>query len=92
MDNLGGTPASRWPWPRPRRHRRPGWYASTRKSCPLTADGTVLGPGSRRHYSPSSSIYRQYAAQMTRALAERYKDHPALALWHVDNELGCHVG
>ena len=24
-------------------------------------------------------------------MAERYKDHPALALWHVDNELGCHV-
>ena len=28
---------------------------------------------------------------MTRVIAERYKDHPALALWHVDNELGCHV-
>ncbi|POH61085.1 beta-galactosidase [Arthrobacter glacialis] len=59
---------------------------------PVSADGTTLGPGSRRHYSPSSSVYRQYAAQITRVLAERYKDHPALVLWHVDNELGCHVG
>jgi beta-galactosidase len=25
------------------------------------------------------------------ALAERYKDHPALAAWHVNNEYGCHV-
>ncbi len=23
-------------------------------------------------------------------MAERYRDHPALALWHVSNELGCH--
>ena len=23
-------------------------------------------------------------------MAERYGDHPALALWHVSNELGCH--
>lgn len=59
---------------------------------PVTADGSTLGPGSRRHYSPSSSVYREYAAKMTRTLAERYKDHPALVLWHVDNELGCHVG
>lgn len=58
---------------------------------PVTADGTVLGPGSRRHYSPSSAVYRRYATGITRVLAERYKDHPALALWHVDNELGCHV-
>lgn len=28
---------------------------------------------------------------MTRVMAERYAEHPALALWHVDNELGCHV-
>ncbi|ALV42241.1 beta-galactosidase [Pseudarthrobacter sulfonivorans] len=58
---------------------------------PVTADGTVLGPGSRRHYTPSSAVYRRYATGITRVIAERYKDHPALALWHVDNELGCHV-
>lgn len=58
---------------------------------PVTADGTVLGPGSRRHYTPSSAVYRRYATGITRKLAERYKNHPALALWHVDNELGCHV-
>ena len=28
---------------------------------------------------------------MTRAMAERYGDHPALALWHVSNEYGDHV-
>ncbi|WP_425353733.1 beta-galactosidase [Arthrobacter stackebrandtii] len=70
----------------------PAWLVRKHPEIlPVTADGTVLGPGSRRHYSPSSSVYRTYAAGITRALAERYKDHPALVLWHVDNELGCHV-
>lgn len=70
----------------------PAWLVAKHPEIlPITAGGTTLGPGSRRHYSPSSGIYRSYAAKMTRALAERYKGHPALALWHVDNELGCHV-
>ncbi|NUT72999.1 beta-galactosidase [Pseudarthrobacter sp. C4D7] len=70
----------------------PAWLVRKHPEIlPVTADGTVLGPGSRRHYTPSSSAYRRYAAGITRVLAERYKDHPALALWHVDNELGCHI-
>src|SRR6478736_10075369 len=70
----------------------PAWLVRKHPEIlPVTADGTVLGPGSRRHYTPSSAVYRRYAAGITRVLAERYKDHPALALWHVDNELGCHV-
>ena len=70
----------------------PAWLVRKHPEIlPVTADGTVLGPGSRRHYTPSSAAYRRYATGITRVLAERYKDHPALVLWHVDNELGCHV-
>ena len=70
----------------------PAWLVRKHPEIlPVTADGTVLGPGSRRHYTPSSAVYRRYATGITRVIAERYKDHPALALWHVDNELGCHV-
>jgi beta-galactosidase len=70
----------------------PAWLVRMHPEIlPVLADGTVLGPGSRRHYTPSSAVYRRYAIGITRVLAERYKDHPALALWHVDNELGCHV-
>jgi beta-galactosidase len=70
----------------------PAWLVRKHPEIlPVTADGTVLGPGSRRHYTPSSAAYRRYATGITRKLAERYKNHPALALWHVDNELGCHV-
>lgn len=39
----------------------------------------------------ASPVFRASALHMTRVLAERYRDHPALALRHVDNELGCHV-
>ncbi|MFC9333730.1 beta-galactosidase [Arthrobacter sp. NPDC057009] len=70
----------------------PAWLVRRHPGVlPVTAEGTVLERGSRRHYSPSSAAYRRYATGITRKLAERYKDHPALALWHVDNELGCHV-
>ena len=58
---------------------------------PVTEDGTVLSQGGRQAYAVSAPLLRQYAVTMTRVMAERYGDHPALALWHVDNELGCHV-
>ncbi|TDE95150.1 beta-galactosidase [Occultella glacieicola] len=58
---------------------------------PRLADGTVLGQGGRQAYAISSKVYRDYAVKMAKAVAERYAGHPALALWHVDNEIGCHV-
>ncbi|CAL9365417.1 Beta-galactosidase [Streptomyces sp. enrichment culture] len=58
---------------------------------PRTAEGTVLHQGARQSYAIASPVFRAYALRMTRTMAERYGDHPALALWHVDNELGCHV-
>ena len=57
---------------------------------PETAEGVTLWPGARQAYSVSNPVFRDYALRMTRAMAERYADHPAVALWHVDNELGCH--
>lgn len=33
-------------------------------------------------------MYREAAAAIARALAERYAEHPALAMWHVHNEYG----
>lgn len=53
---------------------------------PVTADGTVLWHGSRRHYCPHSPVYHEHAIQIVTKLAERYANHPALAMWHVDNE------
>jgi beta-galactosidase len=70
----------------------PPWLARLHpESLPVTADGVRLWPGSRQVYCPSSPAYREAAGNLVRRLAERYCDHPALALWHVNNEYGCHV-
>jgi len=61
------------------------------KMLPVTADGSTLWHGSRRHYCSHNPDYHNYAKRIAVQLAERYKDHPALAMWHVDNEYGCHV-
>ncbi len=52
---------------------------------------TPLGPNSRGSACPASPVFREHALRITRALAERYGQHPALAMWHVHNEYGLPV-
>lgn len=59
---------------------------------PVTAEGVTLWHGSRRHYCPHNPRYHEYADRIALELARRYQDHPSLAMWHVDNEYGCHIG
>jgi beta-galactosidase len=71
----------------------PAWFSRTYpQSLPVTRDGQVLGIGARESFCPSSPDYRRSAVGIARALGERYGAHPALALWHVHNEYGAHVG
>ncbi|MDT7785044.1 MAG: beta-galactosidase [Pseudonocardiales bacterium] len=51
----------------------------------VMADGVRMSHASRNHVCPSSSVYR-YAKGIVSVLAHRYGDHPALKLWHVNNE------
>ena len=70
----------------------PPWLAALHpESLPVTQNGVVLHPGSRQHYCPSNAAYKDRASELVRRIADRYKDHPALAMWHVNNEYGCHV-
>jgi beta-galactosidase len=70
----------------------PAWLARRHpESLPVTADGVTLWPGSRQHWCPSSRAYREAARALVERLAGRYAEHPALAMWHVGNEYGCHV-
>jgi len=70
----------------------PPWLASLHPtSLPITRDGIKLRPGSRQHYCPNSVAYREAAAALVQQLANRYGSHPALGLWHIGNEYGCHV-
>ncbi|MFH8594668.1 beta-galactosidase [Streptomyces rimosus] len=58
---------------------------------PQGPDGQRRWPGGRQHYCPSSPVYREHAVRLVKRLAARYAEHPALALWHVGNEYGCHT-
>lgn len=44
--------------------------------------------GGRHNHCYTSPYYRRKTAEMNRMLAERYKDHPALGMWHISNEYG----
>ena len=48
--------------------------------------------GRRHNHCFTSPIYREKVQNMNTRLAKRYKDHPALLVWHVSNEYGgeCH--
>jgi beta-galactosidase len=71
----------------------PAWMVRMHpEMLPVTAEGLRLWHGSRRHYCPHNPDYHRYATRIATQLAEHYKDHPALAMWHVDNEYGCHIG
>jgi beta-galactosidase len=70
----------------------PPWLARLHpETLPMRADGVRLWPGSRQHYCPSSPVYRHHATRLVEQVAGRYGEHPALALWHIGNEYGCHV-
>jgi beta-galactosidase len=71
----------------------PAWLVERHPEIlPVDEMGATLRPGSRRHYCPHAPAYREAARRIARVLAERFCSHPALAMWHVDNEYGCHVG
>ncbi|MBC8078709.1 MAG: beta-galactosidase, partial [Gorillibacterium sp.] len=44
--------------------------------------------GGRHNSCPNSPTYRKHSALIAGKLAERYKDHPALVIWHISNEYG----
>ncbi|KAA9152656.1 beta-galactosidase [Amycolatopsis acidicola] len=58
---------------------------------PVRADGTRLSAGSRQQFCPSSPVFREHAARLAEQVATRYGRHPALAMWHIGNEYGCHI-
>ncbi len=69
----------------------PPWFSRRYPdSLPVTADGVRLSYGSRQAFCPSSPDYRRAAAALTTAIVRRYGEHPAVVLWHVHNEYGCH--
>ncbi|WP_440104866.1 beta-galactosidase [Streptosporangium sp. H16] len=71
----------------------PPWFGLAHPDAlTVTPDGTRLTHGSRDTYCVHAPAYRAACVSVARTLAERYRDHPALAMWHVHNEYGtpCH--
>ncbi|WP_433752699.1 beta-galactosidase [Paenibacillus amylolyticus] len=67
----------------------PAWMA---KKYPdvlrVDADGRKRKFGGRHNSCPNSPTYRKYVEKIADKLAERYKDHPAVLVWHISNEYG----
>ncbi|MEA3309045.1 MAG: beta-galactosidase [Chloroflexota bacterium] len=69
----------------------PAWMVKAYPQIlPVDAEGRRRHFGSRRHYCPTSEIYREQTRRIVTALAARYGKHPAVAGWQIDNEFGCH--
>jgi beta-galactosidase len=70
----------------------PPWLVAAHPEIlPVTADGRRLAAGARQHYCPSAPAFRAAAVDLAARMARRYAGHPALTMWHVGNEYGCHV-
>ncbi|MFD4029738.1 beta-galactosidase [Streptomyces sp. NPDC058637] len=69
----------------------PPWLTTLHPEIlPVTRTGETLSQGARQHWRPTSPVFRRYALKLVEAMATRYGNHPALAAWHISNELGCH--
>ncbi len=69
----------------------PAWFFRKHpQALPVDRDGRQLSYGSRQTFCPSSPAYREAALRIARVLGERYGDHPAVVMWHIHNEYGCH--
>ncbi|MFI6412327.1 beta-galactosidase [Streptomyces sp. NPDC050585] len=69
----------------------PPWMGARHPgTLPRDEDGRTLWWGSRQQFCASSPVYRAYAAAVTEDLAARYAGHPALTMWHVNNEYCTH--
>ena len=67
----------------------PAWLIAGHPDIlPVLADGSTFGFGSRQHFDVSHPAYRAKSLAMAEKMGERYAAHPALCMWHVNNEYG----
>ncbi len=67
----------------------PAWMATRYPDIlRVEKDGRKRKFGGRHNSCPNSPTYRHYSVEIARRLAERYKEHPAILVWHISNEYG----
>ncbi|AOZ73550.1 hypothetical protein BK816_08005 [Boudabousia tangfeifanii] len=70
----------------------PAWMAQKYpETLPVNEHGVRLGFGSRQQYCPNSPKFKERARALAKAMAERFASHPAVRMWHISNEYGCHI-
>ena len=72
---------------------RPGWMSHRYPEVlRVTEDRRRIQHGGRHNHCLTSPVYREKSLAINTLLAERYRQHPALGVWHVSNEYGgeCH--
>lgn len=70
---------------------QPAWLSQRYPDVlPVNALGLRQRHSARMNFCPTSPDFRHLSQALARRLAERYRDHPALLIWHVSNEYGPH--
>ncbi len=72
---------------------RPAWMDKKYPEVMRTnSEGVQNRHGRRHNHCYTSPKYRELVWNMNRRLAERYKNHPGIMMWHLSNEYGgeCH--
>ncbi len=72
---------------------RPAWMSQKHPEVlRVGADRIRILHSGRHNHCFTSPVYREKVRRINTLLAERYKNHPALAVWHLSNEYNgaCH--
>ncbi|MDP4181521.1 MAG: beta-galactosidase [Bacillota bacterium] len=68
---------------------QPAWMSRKYPDMlPVDFDGRQRKHGGRVNFCPNNAKYHELSTNLARNLAKRYKDHPALKVWHIGNEYG----
>jgi len=66
---------------------KPAWMSLTYPEIRRIGPDGIRQPHKGRHnHCRTSPVYRDKCVEINTRLAQRYKDHPALLVWHVSNE------
>ncbi|MBQ2775276.1 MAG: beta-galactosidase [Clostridia bacterium] len=72
---------------------RPPWLAQKYPEVLRVEENGIRNEfGVRHNHCLTSPVYREKVRKINRMIAQRYKDHPALKMWHISNEYSgeCH--
>ena len=72
---------------------RPVWLAEKYPEVLRVEENGIRNEyGVRHNHCITSPVYREKVRNINRKLAERYKDHPTVKMWHISNEYSgeCH--